>query len=97
MVSWIPITGTINSTNIIIYGYGDQLYISPAIDRNTMGSIDLNEVWSRSDGSGTHYQVTSIGNFAFSECSGLTSVEIPSSVTSIEELAFSGCSGLTSI
>ena len=29
----------------------------------------------------TEYTVTSIGNFAFSECSGLTSVTIPNSVT----------------
>ncbi|MBP3286136.1 MAG: leucine-rich repeat domain-containing protein [Prevotella sp.] len=41
--------------------------------------------------------VTSIGNFAFSGRSGLTSIEIPNSVTSIGSYAFSGCSGLTSI
>ena len=41
--------------------------------------------------------VTSIGNGAFSSCSGLTSVTIPNSVTSIGEYAFYDCSGLTSI
>ena len=41
--------------------------------------------------------VTSIGSYAFSGCSGLTSVMFPSSVTSIGGSAFSGCSGLTSI
>ena len=41
--------------------------------------------------------VTSIGNYAFSDCSGLTSIEISNSVTSFGEGAFSGCSGLTSI
>ena len=45
----------------------------------------------------TYYTVTSIGNGAFIDCSGLTSITIPSSVTSIGENAFSGCSGLTSI
>ena len=47
--------------------------------------------------SGAVYNVTSIGNDAFSNCSGLTSVTIPNSVTSIGERAFSICSGLISI
>ena len=46
---------------------------------------------------GTTYSVTSIGGWAFSDCSGLTSVTIPNSVTSIGDGAFSGCSGLTSL
>ena len=41
--------------------------------------------------------VTSIGDYAFSGCSGLTSVTIGNSVTSIGEWAFYGCSGLTSV
>ena len=41
--------------------------------------------------------VTSIGNYAFSGCSGLTSVEIPTNVTSIGDNAFLECNGLTSI
>ena len=43
------------------------------------------------------YSVTSIGERAFDECSGLTSIVIPSSVTSIGNHAFYCCTGLTSI
>ena len=45
-----------------------------------------------SDGS-----VTSIGDWAFSGCSSLTSINIPDSVTSIGDYAFWGCSSLTSV
>ena len=41
--------------------------------------------------------VTSIGNWAFWDCSGLTSVTIPDGVTSIGGDAFSGCTSLTSV
>ena len=46
---------------------------------------------------GTTYSVTSIGNYAFRNCTGLTSVTIPTGVTSIGGSAFYGCSGLTSV
>jgi hypothetical protein len=42
-------------------------------------------------------RVTSIGDYAFRNCSGLTSVTIPSSVMKIGYGAFSYCTGLTSI
>ena len=43
------------------------------------------------------YSVTSIGDYAFYDCTGLTSVAIPNSVTSIGSSAFEDCTSLTSV
>lgn len=43
------------------------------------------------------YPVTTIGEEAFEDCSGLTNVTIPDSVTSVGDDAFYYCSGLTSV
>ena len=51
-------------------------------------SISVNEV---------EYSVTIIGDKAFADCSGLTSITIPNSVTSIRDHAFYWCKGLTSV
>ena len=41
--------------------------------------------------------VTSIGDYAFEDCSGLTSVTIPNNVTNIGDFAFFYCYGLTNV
>ena len=46
---------------------------------------------------GTTYSVTNIGDYAFRDCSGLTSIEIPNSLTSIGKEAFYNCDRLTSV
>ena len=46
---------------------------------------------------GTTYSVTSIGEMAFCECTGLTEIAIPNSVTSIGNSAFYYCYELTSV
>ena len=52
------------------------------------GSYNINGYYTSND---------KLGDGAFSGCSGLTSLTIPSGVTSIGKSAFSGCSGLTSL
>ena len=46
---------------------------------------------------GRTYSVKSIGEAAFWDCTGLTSITIPNSVTSIGYKAFFDCTGLTSV
>ena len=79
---------TVESTNPVYHSAGNCL-IETASKTLILG---CNTSVIPSDGS-----VTSIGNSAFSGCSGLTSITIPDSVTSIGSSAFSGCSRLTSI
>ena len=72
------------TANVMSYYYGDDYSGKVTIPSNvTYDNIT--------------YSVTSIGGFAFSHCSGLTSITIPNSVTSIGYNAFSHCSGLTSV
>ena len=46
---------------------------------------------------GDTYSVTTIGDYAFEDCSNLHSVTIPNSVTTIKELAFYKCTNMCSI
>ncbi len=61
---------------------------------NISGSI---EIPNRVSYKGSYYAVTSINNSAFYNCSGITSISMPTTVTSIGDNAFQNCSGLTSI
>ena len=58
------------------------------------GSVVIPASFTRS---GTTYHVICIGEYAFRECDGITSVTIPNSVTSTEQYAFHTCTGLTSV
>ena len=63
---------------------------SSAIPKSTSGTITIPSILGGCP-------VTSIGMYAFFNCSSLTSVTIPEGVTSIGEDAFYGCSSLTSV
>lgn len=41
--------------------------------------------------------VNSVGNYAFSHCNGITSVDVSNGTTSIGNSAFAGCSGISSV
>ncbi|MBK5211552.1 MAG: InlB B-repeat-containing protein [Coriobacteriia bacterium] len=94
--------GTVGST----FTAGGILYKVTALSPNTVQVGDGNngEIVTGaivippnvSDGTLT-YDVTSLGESAFSDCTGLTSITIPVGVTSIGFAAFTDCTSLTSI
>ena len=83
----------LTSTNTLIIGCKNTA-IPSSVERigayAFLGCKDLTEI---ALGEGT----TSIGEFAFSACTGLTTLTIPSGVTTIGSSAFRGCTGLTSV
>ena len=71
----------------LFYENGEEVYLMAYIGNQTNLTLPANY-------NGKNY---AINQYAFSGCSGLTSVVIPNSVTNIGRSAFSGCSGLTSV
>ena len=67
-----------------------ELYGQPCIRKDTKGKITIPRT-------AKGLYVRGIGEYAFENCSGLTSIEIPNTVSSISHDAFKGCSGLTSV
>ena len=84
------LTGSDNNYTLTISGTGDmEDYHSPVPwyyeNRESIVTVIINK------------GVTSIGDYAFSWCKNLTSINIPESVTYVGDYAFSECEDLTSI
>jgi hypothetical protein len=81
---------TVDAANTAFFVQDGVLYDKPttrivAVPRKLAGAVTIPN------------GITSIEDYAFSDCAGLTSITIPNSVTSIGFDAFSGFAGLTSV
>ena len=101
----LKIVGEINGTDWVFIrdmagrGLKDYIYTN-----GKLSVLDLSEAKIVEGGDCYYYDVTKyytsndrLGDYAFYGCSGLTSLDIPSSVTSIHMYAFAYCSGLTNL
>ena len=105
----IPIACLLVSMNVLAYDFkSGGIYYNITSSENKTVEVTYKDTNYKSysgdvtiPSSVTHeeieYSVTSIGDYAFLYCSGLTSVTIGDSVTSIGDYAFSFCSGLRSV
>ena len=92
------VTWTLDSTGLLtISGTGEMSDYSLSPDSASGGYITIAPWGSQVNSVSILNGVTSVGDYAFYGCTGLTSMTIPDSVTSIGRDAFSGCTGLISV
>jgi len=94
--AYIKYIYTINNISNIVVNSNNTTYDS----RNNCNAIietATNKLIAGCRNSTIPNTITSIGNNAFSHCTGITNIIIPNSVTSIGEYAFYMCSGLASV
>ena len=98
----LKIIGEINGSDWrVIREMAGRSYYNDGTD-GKLAILDLSEAKIVSGGGSYLYNDSytndnELGSCAFLNCSGLTSLSLPSSLTSIEREAFAGCSGLTSL
>jgi hypothetical protein len=96
------VTSTTEATNLIYINFAAQNFENFSME---VDGVELTAVKDKYTFTTTGEHIvkyifkdnTTIGQYAFCECSSLTSVVIPDSVTSIGDSAFFYCTGLTSI
>uniref|UniRef100_UPI00404B1E0A leucine-rich repeat protein n=1 Tax=Flavobacterium sp. TaxID=239 RepID=UPI00404B1E0A len=87
---------TVGGINYSVISNTAPLTVAVGGNNNFSGAAVIPETVTNPNTSLT-YSVTSIEGYAFSYCSGLTSVSIGNSVTTIGEGAFESCTNLTSV
>ena len=102
LIGWLPSLAYHFEINGVFYNVTSTTEVEV-----TYKGSSYDEFYNEYDGSvvipslveygGFTYSVTSIGDYAFSVCSSLTSIEIPNSVTSIGSSAFYNCYRLTDV
>ena len=103
----LKIIGEINGTDLrLIRDMAGYDYKTQGSTPGKLSTLDLSETKIVSGGeryyplgyySENYTSDDCLGQYAFSDCEGLTSLIIPSGVTSIGQYAFSDCKGLTSL
>ena len=79
----------------LIYNLDDESFTAKLINGKTWeGELSIP---SEIEWKGQKYVVNSIGQKAFEDCKGLTSISIPKSITTIGSNAFYGCTSLSTI
>ena len=105
LVTSLKIIGEINGTDLRfiremagrdVEGYRTSGNLS-VLDLSEARFVAGGDYYYKGYGDGCYTSNDIIGEHAFSGCSSLTSVNIPSSVTSIEWYSFGDCSSLTSV